>query len=212
MLDDLDHRATTLASVFPRFRDSPRRPLPGLELLLLVGCQGKSRAEGRRPPPSQSGPSCPSPGRTASAPEEGSGLISSLQGSIRDHLPGLLLQNLTDPARLRTRSVPGSASLLDLPQKWVVLPAGCVRSRPRAGSDLQKFIARMRGRKPAALSTERGREEGWVASWSARAAQTKCHRPGLNSRSLLPVLEATSPRSACWQSGFLLSACSLARR
>ena len=29
--DDLDHRAATLASVSPRFGDSPRRPLPGLE-------------------------------------------------------------------------------------------------------------------------------------------------------------------------------------
>lgn len=37
-------------------------------------------------------------------------------------------------------------------------------------------------------------------------------RPGLNSRSLLPVLEATSPRSVCWQSGFLPSPFSLACR
>ena len=190
MPDDLDHRAATLASVSPRFRDSPRRPLPAQELLLLVGCQGKSGQRGGDPPPANQGLLGPPWGALPQPQRRDLASSPICKGASRAHLPDLLIQNLADPASLCLAPRPppdvGGAS------------AGCVRSRPRTGSDLQKFIARVRGRKPAPLSPERGREEGWVASWSARAVQTKCHSPRAPQQNSAPSSGGCKSTLSVW--------------
>ena len=76
---------------FPHVSETPPRPFPALELLLLPCCWGKSWTEGRRTPRIRA--FLLLPGRHCLSKRGRIWAPLRLQGSIVDHLPALLDQN-----------------------------------------------------------------------------------------------------------------------